>query len=171
MVLCTMVVRLERRTTAAAAKPCSAPSADDRASCTSPPASRFLPPQIVVAAVTIHGDSVLLCRRGIEPRKGTWGIPQGQPGPSFPFCAAAAPMIAAARAPVGAFGQRLLFRRLTRASKRHAVGFLELGETLQQGIAREALEEANAVIRPGPILAVYEVPGALNSHSISPRTA
>lgn len=36
---------------------------------------------------------------------------------------------------------------------------MELGETLKDGAAREAMEEAGADIRPGPILAVYEVPG------------
>jgi ADP-ribose pyrophosphatase YjhB (NUDIX family) len=34
-------------------------------------------PKIVVGAVCAWGDSILLCRRAIEPRKGFWTIPAG----------------------------------------------------------------------------------------------
>lgn len=37
-------------------------------------------------------------------------------------------------------------------------GFLELNETASQGAAREAMEEANARLRMGPLLAVYNIP-------------
>ena len=57
---------------------------------------------------------VLLCRRGIEPRVGKWGFPQG---------------------------------------------FMELGESTRDGAARETAEEAGATVVPGPLLAVYNLPG------------
>jgi ADP-ribose pyrophosphatase YjhB (NUDIX family) len=56
----------------------------------------------------------LLCRRGIEPRVGKWGFPQG---------------------------------------------FMELGESTRDGAARETAEEAGATVVPGPLLAVYNLPG------------
>jgi ADP-ribose pyrophosphatase YjhB (NUDIX family) len=34
-------------------------------------------PRLVVGAVVEHGDSVILCRRAIEPRLGFWTIPAG----------------------------------------------------------------------------------------------
>ena len=34
-------------------------------------------PKIVVGAVCHWGDRVLLCRRGINPRKGHWTLPAG----------------------------------------------------------------------------------------------
>ena len=57
---------------------------------------------------------VLLCRRGIEPRIGKWGFPQG---------------------------------------------FMEIGESTRDGAARETAEEAGATVVPGPLLAVYNLPG------------
>lgn len=56
----------------------------------------------------------MLCRRGIEPRVGKWGFPQG---------------------------------------------FMELGESTRDGAARETAEEAGATVVPGPLLAVYNLPG------------
>ena len=57
---------------------------------------------------------MLLCRRGIEPRIGKWGFPQG---------------------------------------------FMEIGESTRDGAARETAEEAGATVVPGPLLAVYNLPG------------
>lgn len=37
-------------------------------------------------------------------------------------------------------------------------GYLEIGETLEQGAARETLEEANARVEIGPLYAVYNLP-------------
>ena len=56
-------------------------------------------PNAVVGTLPYCGDKVLLCKRGIEPRKGLWTLP---------------------------------------------AGFLELGETLQEGALRETKEETQA---------------------------
>ena len=49
-----------------------------------------------------------------------------------------------------------------RAESLHlAAGYLELGESAKAGAAREALEEAGALVAPGPLLAVYDVPGSV----------
>ena len=69
-------------------------------------------PKVVVGSVIGAGDSVLMCRRAIEPRLGFWTIP---------------------------------------------AGYLELGETLQEGAAREALEEAEAAIAIDGILGVFSI--------------
>jgi ADP-ribose pyrophosphatase YjhB (NUDIX family) len=69
-------------------------------------------PKVVVGSVVAAGDAVLMCRRGIEPRRGFWTLP---------------------------------------------AGYLELGETLQEGAAREAWEEAQAVIELEGILAVFSI--------------
>lgn len=37
-------------------------------------------------------------------------------------------------------------------------GYLEIGETLEQGAARETLEEANARVEIGPLYAIYNIP-------------
>ena len=34
-------------------------------------------PRMVVGCIVEHGDRVLLCRRGIEPRHGYWTVPAG----------------------------------------------------------------------------------------------
>jgi ADP-ribose pyrophosphatase YjhB (NUDIX family) len=69
-------------------------------------------PKVVVGAVVVAGDSVLLCRRAIEPRHGFWTLP---------------------------------------------AGFLELGETLQEGAARETWEEAQARIEIDGILGIFSI--------------
>ena len=56
-------------------------------------------PLNVVGTIPVLGESVLLCKRNIEPRKGKWTLP---------------------------------------------AGFMELGETLAEGAARETTEEAGA---------------------------
>jgi ADP-ribose pyrophosphatase YjhB (NUDIX family) len=40
-------------------------------------------------------------------------------------------------------------------------GYLELGESARAGAAREAAEECGARVAPGPLLAVYDVPGSV----------
>jgi ADP-ribose pyrophosphatase YjhB (NUDIX family) len=69
-------------------------------------------PKIVVGAVVVADDSVLLCRRAIEPRQGFWTLP---------------------------------------------AGFLELGETLQEGATRETWEEAQACIKIDGILGIFSI--------------
>lgn len=69
-------------------------------------------PKIIVGSVVADGDSVLMCRRAIEPRRGFWTLP---------------------------------------------AGYLELGETPEEGAAREALEEAEAMIAIEGILAIFSV--------------
>ena len=54
-------------------------------------------PKIVTGCLPIWRNSVMLCRRAIEPRKGFWTVP---------------------------------------------AGFMELGETVEQGAIRETWEEA-----------------------------
>ena len=81
----------------------------------------YMNPKVVVGAIPVWTDSrgvqrVLMARRGIEPRLGKWGFPQG---------------------------------------------FLELGESTRAGAARESMEEAGAVVQPGPLLAVYNLPGSV----------
>ena len=34
-------------------------------------------PKLIVGAVCVHGESILLCKRAIEPRSGYWTIPAG----------------------------------------------------------------------------------------------
>lgn len=70
-------------------------------------------PKIVVGTVCSWKDTLLLCRRAIEPRTGYWTIP---------------------------------------------AGFLEIGETAEEGARREAWEEARARIDIDGLIAVYSVP-------------
>jgi len=69
-------------------------------------------PKVIVGSVIVAGDSVLMCRRAIEPRCGFWTLP---------------------------------------------AGYLELGETLEEGAAREAWEEAEAEIVLDGILGVFSI--------------
>jgi ADP-ribose pyrophosphatase YjhB (NUDIX family) len=69
-------------------------------------------PKVVVGSVVVAGDSVLMCRRAIEPRRGFWTLP---------------------------------------------AGYLEHGETLEEGAAREAWEEAQAEIAIDGILGVFSI--------------
>jgi ADP-ribose pyrophosphatase YjhB (NUDIX family) len=76
-------------------------------------------PRIVVGCVPEHEGKILICRRGIEPRRGYWTIP---------------------------------------------AGFMENGETLEAGAARECHEEALAVVDIGSLLAVVNIPEAQQVH-------
>lgn len=69
-------------------------------------------PKVVVGSVVVADDTILLCRRAIEPRLGYWTLP---------------------------------------------AGYLELGETIEEGAAREAWEEAQANIALDGILGVFTV--------------
>ena len=69
-------------------------------------------PKVVVGSVVVAADTVLMCRRAIQPRSGFWTLP---------------------------------------------AGYLELGETLEEGAAREAKEEAEAVIKIDGILGVFSI--------------
>ena len=69
-------------------------------------------PKVVVGSVVTEGDTVLLCRRAIEPRAGFWTIP---------------------------------------------AGYMEMGETVEEGARREAWEEARARIALEGVLAVYSI--------------
>ena len=70
-------------------------------------------PRMIVGCVPVWEDSILLCKRGIEPRHGLWTVP---------------------------------------------AGFMENGETLDTGAARETLEEACARVEVGVLYAVYNIP-------------
>jgi ADP-ribose pyrophosphatase YjhB (NUDIX family) len=75
-------------------------------------------PRIVVGCVPDYQGKILLCRRGIEPRRGFWTVP---------------------------------------------AGFMENGETLQQGAARETWEEALAKVEIGSLLSIVHV---LHAHQV-----
>jgi len=70
-------------------------------------------PKIVTGCIPEWDARILLCKRAIEPRYGTWTLP---------------------------------------------AGFLENGETLQQGAARETLEEANARVGVQQLFALFNLP-------------
>jgi ADP-ribose pyrophosphatase YjhB (NUDIX family) len=69
-------------------------------------------PKIIVGSVVVSGDTVLMCRRAINPRKGFWTLP---------------------------------------------AGYMELGETPEEGAAREAREEAEADIAIDGILGIFSI--------------
>ena len=69
-------------------------------------------PKVVVGSIVAEGDTVLLCRRAIEPRHGFWTIP---------------------------------------------AGYMEMGETVEEGARREAWEEARARIALDGVLAVFSI--------------
>jgi ADP-ribose pyrophosphatase YjhB (NUDIX family) len=55
------------------------PEGDDRERLTCPDCGHvaYENPKVVVGSVVAEGDTVLLCRRAIEPRAGFWTIPAG----------------------------------------------------------------------------------------------
>ncbi len=71
----------------------------ERAVCRACDAIHYQNPKIVAGALPVWQDKVLLCKRAIEPRYGTWTLP---------------------------------------------AGFMENGETVEQGAKRETREEADA---------------------------
>ncbi len=70
-------------------------------------------PRVITGCIVNWNKKVLLCRRGIEPRKGKWTLP---------------------------------------------AGFLENGETIEQGAARETKEEANIVVKPKGLYTIFNLP-------------
>ena len=84
----------------------------ERATCTACHTVFYENPLNVVGTVPVWGDSVLLCRRNIEPRFGFWTLP---------------------------------------------AGFMELGETLAEGAARETDEEAGAQFELEGLISVLSV--------------
>ncbi len=83
-----------------------------RATCTSCAAIHYENPLIVVGTIPVWQDSILLCRRAIEPRHGMWTLPGG---------------------------------------------FMELGETTEQGALRETDEEAGARVELQGLFTVLNV--------------
>lgn len=69
-------------------------------------------PRVVTGCLPVYQDKVLLCRRGIEPRKGYWTLPGG---------------------------------------------FMELGESIEQGAVRETFEEACARVSVDSLYVLYNV--------------
>jgi len=76
-------------------------------------------PRIVAGCVAEYQDSILLCKRAIEPRSGFWTVP---------------------------------------------AGFMELDETVAEAAARETLEEAEAHVEMGALIAVVDVLQARQVH-------
>ena len=70
-------------------------------------------PRIIVGAVCTWQDTILLCKRAIEPQLGYWTIP---------------------------------------------AGFMEVGETAEDGAKRETREEAGTEIEIDALLGVYSIP-------------
>lgn len=70
-------------------------------------------PKIVVGCIPVWEQQILLCRRAIEPRYGSWTVP---------------------------------------------AGFMENGETSQQGAARETLEEACARVEVEGLYTLFNLP-------------
>ena len=78
-------------------------------------------PLVIVGAVCTWEDTILLCKRAIEPRLGYWTIP---------------------------------------------AGFMELGESTEEGAKRETREEAGAEIAINALLGVYSIPRIGQVHLI-----
>ncbi len=49
----------------------------ERACCNGCGAVHYVNPRMIVGTIPVLGDQVLLCRRAIEPRYGTWTLPAG----------------------------------------------------------------------------------------------
>jgi ADP-ribose pyrophosphatase YjhB (NUDIX family) len=72
-------------------------------------------PLVIVGCIVENHNKIMLCRRGIEPRKGFWNLP---------------------------------------------AGFLENGETVEQGALRETWEESSCEVEIEGLHCVYNVPHA-----------
>ncbi len=93
------------------------PPGDDRARLVCPVCGHiaYINPKVVAGSLPVVDGRVLLLRRGIEPRLGTWTYPGG---------------------------------------------FLEMGETTEEGTRREALEELGIYLGELRLLGVYSRPPA-----------
>jgi ADP-ribose pyrophosphatase YjhB (NUDIX family) len=89
----------------------------ERYACVSCGAIHYQNPRIIVCCVVHWSDSILMCRRAIEPAQGQWTLPSG---------------------------------------------FLECGETLEEGAARETFEETGVNVDPSAL----ELYGVLNMTAI-----
>jgi ADP-ribose pyrophosphatase YjhB (NUDIX family) len=89
----------------------------ERYVCTACGAIHYQNPRVIVCCVVHCSDSVLMCRRAIEPAQGQWNLPSG---------------------------------------------FLECGETLEEGAARETFEETGVSVDPSAL----ELYGVLNMTAI-----
>jgi len=69
-------------------------------------------PKVIAGCLPVWGDKILLCKRAIEPRYGTWTSP---------------------------------------------AGFMENGETIEQGAARETWEEALAIVTNLELYQIFNV--------------
>lgn len=70
-------------------------------------------PRVITGTLPVFEDSVLLCKRAIEPRRGLWTLP---------------------------------------------AGFMENGESTEQGAIRETLEEANAQVSIDGLYCLFDLP-------------
>jgi ADP-ribose pyrophosphatase YjhB (NUDIX family) len=84
-----------------------------RAVCDACGAIHYDNPKVVVGCLVVAGSSVLLCRRGIDPRSGFWTLP---------------------------------------------AGYLEKGETTEQGAVRETWEEARARVDIDSLYTIFDLP-------------
>jgi ADP-ribose pyrophosphatase YjhB (NUDIX family) len=85
----------------------------ERAVCKACDTIHYQNPKIVAGALPVWEDKILLCKRAIEPRYGTWTLP---------------------------------------------AGFMENGETVEQGAKRETLEEAEADLINLSIYTMLSIP-------------
>lgn len=90
------------------------PQGDDRERFVCPACAtvHYLNPKIITGCIATYENSILLCRRAIEPRHGYWTLP---------------------------------------------AGFLEEGETLEEGAIRESYEEARADLSIEGLYAIYDI--------------
>ena len=85
----------------------------ERYCCENCGAIHYTNPKVIVGTVPVLDNSVLLCKRAIEPRYGKWTLPGG---------------------------------------------FLENGETLEEGAFRETLEETNTEVEMRHLYGIFNVP-------------
>ena len=90
------------------------PKADDhkRAVCSACHAIHYQNPKIITGVIVEYNGQILLAKRAIKPRYGTWTIP---------------------------------------------AGFMEIGETTQEGAARECIEETEAELKNIKLFGVYNI--------------